>query len=102
MLLSLVYGALLIAYWQPSDGGFDTLPNLMRLFQGPEVVLAGWLHYLAFDMLVGAWEVRTARAEHIPFLAVLPCLALTFVLGPAGFLAFNLLRAGRALVARPA
>ena len=61
-----------------------------------ESALAGWTHYLAFDLFIGAWEVRTARAERIPFLAVVPCLALTFLFGPAGYLAFSALRAARA------
>ena len=67
----------------------------MALFTMPEIALAGWIHYLAFDLLVGAWEVRTARREGIAFLLVLPCLALTFLFGPAGFLAFSALRAAR-------
>jgi hypothetical protein len=65
------------------------------------LLLAGWLHYLAFDLFVGAWEVRTARAAAIPFLLVVPCLGLTFLFGPAGLLAFLVLAASfRA--ARPA
>ena len=64
----------------------------MGLFDSPGVALAGWVHYLAFDLLVGAWIVRTARSEGVAHLLVLPCLALTFLFGPAGFLAFNGLR----------
>ena len=59
---------------------------------GAAVLLAGWVHYLAFDLLVGAWIVRTARAEGIPHWAVMPCLILTFLFGPAGLLAFAILR----------
>lgn len=79
-----------------APGGFDSLPNVMLLFTKPEIALAGWIHYLAFDLFVGAWEVRTARAERIPFPLVVPCLALTFLFGPAGYLAFSTLRAARA------
>ena len=42
--------------------------------------------------------MRSARAVRIPFLAVVPCLALTFLFGPAGFLAFTALRAARAAI----
>jgi len=69
----------------------------MRLFTKPEIALAGWIHYLAFDLFVGSWEVRTARSERIPILIVLPCLLLTFLFGPAGYLAFTGLRAARAM-----
>ena len=94
-LLSVAYAGLVLAFWSGTPGGFDTLANVMLLFTTPEILLAGWIHYLAFDLFVGAWEVRTARAERIPFLLVVPCLALTFLFGPAGFLAFSALRAAR-------
>lgn len=93
LVLSVGYTALVLAFWSRAPGGFDTLPNVMALFTQPEIALAGWSHYLAFDLFVGAWIVRTARSEGIAHLLVLPCLALTFLFGPAGFLAFAALRA---------
>ena len=96
LLLAIAYAGLILAFWSGAAGGFDSLPNVMQLFTQPEIALAGWIHYLAFDLLIGAWEVRTARAERIPFVAVIPCLALTFLFGPAGYLAFTALRTARA------
>ena len=72
VLLAIAYAGLVLAFWSGAEGGFDTLPNVMQLFTQPEIALAGWIHYLAFDLLIGAWEVRTARAERIPFLARRP------------------------------
>jgi hypothetical protein len=65
---------------------------VQALFTHPHIALAGWLHYLAFDLFLGAWEVRTARTDGIPHWAVIPCLILTFLFGPAGLLAFAILR----------
>lgn len=93
LLLSLCYAGLVLAFWSGAQGGFSTLQGVMTLFRQPEIALAGWVHYLAFDLFVGAWAARTARAENIPHLALLPCLALMFLFGPAGFLAFAILRA---------
>ena len=31
----------------------------------PWLLLAGWIHYLAFDLLVGSWEARDARERGI-------------------------------------
>lgn len=93
-ILSVGYTALILVHWADAPGGFDSLANVMALFTDPPVALAGWLHYLAFDLLIGAWITRTARAEGIPHLLILPCLVLTFLFGPAGFLAFLILRAG--------
>ena len=86
----------MLAFWSRAPGGFGSLGEVMALFTMPEIALAGWIHYLAFDLFVGAWEVRTARREGIAFLLVLPCLVLTFLFGPAGFLVFLMLRAARA------
>lgn len=88
LVLSVLYTALVLAHWAAAEGGFGSLPDVMRLFDRPAIALAGWVHYLAFDLLVGLWIARTARARAIPHLLVLPCLALTFLFGPAGFLAF--------------
>jgi ABA DEFICIENT 4-like len=96
-LLAIFYAGLVMAFWTRAEGGFDSLPNVMRLFTKPEIALAGWIHYLAFDLLVGAWEVRTAREDRIPFILVVPCLLLTFLFGPAGYLAFVSLRAARTI-----
>jgi hypothetical protein len=95
LLLSVAYAGLILAFWSRADGGFGTLGDVMRLLAKPELALAGWVHYLAFDLFVGGWEVRTARAEAIPFVLVVPCLLLTFLFGPAGLLAFAALRAAR-------
>ncbi len=91
-LLSVAYMGLILVHWSDAPGGFDSLANVMALFTHPAVALAGWMHYLAFDLFVGAWITRTARAEGINHLLILPCLALTFLFGPAGFLAFTALR----------
>lgn len=74
------------------DGGYDSLASVQRLFGVPGLLLAGWLHYLAFDLFVGAWIADRAGALGMPHLAVLPLLGLTFLFGPAGLLAFALLR----------
>lgn len=92
LILSLAYAGLVLAFWWEAPGGFGSLPEVQALFTHPHIALAGWLHYLAFDLFLGAWEVRTARADGIPHWAVIPCLILTFLFGPAGLLAFAILR----------
>lgn len=102
-LLSVAYTGLILAHWAGAEGGFGSLADVMRLFDDPAVALAGWLHYLAFDLFVGAWIVRTARAEGMPHVLAIVCLPPTFLFGPAGFLAFTALRvtATRLTGARP-
>src|SRR5262245_10943927 len=79
--LALVYLALLISQWSSIDGGFGSLQGVAKLFDNPYVLLAGWIHYLAFDLFVGSWEVRDARRREIRHWFVVPCLAFTFLVG---------------------
>jgi hypothetical protein len=69
-----------------------TLDGVMAIFDRPQVVVAAWIHYLVFDLFVGAWEVRDARRRGIRHALVVPCLLLTFVFGPLGLSAYLLLR----------
>ena len=87
-LFAVAYGAIIAVRFAGSDGGFSSLPAVAALFADPWLLLAGWLHYLAFDLLVGSWEVRDAQARGISHLLVLPCLVLTFMFGPVGWLLY--------------
>src|SRR5207244_13370461 len=86
---AVAYIAIVVAQFGGSSGGFSSLPAVATLFSNPWLLLAGWIHYLAFDLFVGSWEVRDARERGIPHLAVVPCLALTLMFGPAGWLLYN-------------
>lgn len=94
VLFGLAYGAaLLLGQPGPEGGGFGSLAEVQILFTNPYVLTAGWIHYLVFDLFVGAWEARDAERRALPHLAVVPCLLLTFWLGPLGWLAYLGLRA---------
>ena len=92
LILSLGYVGLVIVPSSGSGGGFGTLADVMELFSYEQAALAAWVHFLAFDLIVGAWICRTARSEKISFWLVAPCLPLTFLFGPAGFLVFSVAR----------
>jgi hypothetical protein len=92
-IFAVMYIAILASAWKGSAGGFSTLPDVATLFTQPWLLLAGWIHYLAFDLFVGSWEVRDARARGVPHLLVVPCLVLTFMFGPAGWLLYRLISA---------
>lgn len=92
-----LYTVLIAVSWHGAEGGFSTLPEVARLFANPWLLLAGWVHYLCFDLLIGTWEVQDAQARGVPHLLVVPCLILTFLFGPAGWLLYK----GLASVHRP-
>lgn len=78
----------------PQGGGFDTLKGVATLFGSPWALLAGWIHYLVFDLFVGAWQVRDAGRRGIPQLVIVPCLVLTLLFGPVGLMLYLLIRLG--------
>lgn len=90
-LLAVTYVALIVGNWGGS-GGFSTLAGVAQLFSNPWLLLAGWVHYLAFDLLIGSWEARDARDRRVPHWLLVPCLILTFLFGPAGWLLYQIVR----------
>jgi hypothetical protein len=93
--IAVVYAVLLAAHGAESTGNFSSLAGVTALFSNPWLLLAGWIHYLAFDLFIGAWEVRDAHANGISHLLVIPCLLLTFLFGPVGLLLYFAIRAAR-------
>ena len=69
---------------------------MQALFTHPGLALAGWVHYLAFDLFVGAWIVAQARAQGLSHALILPILPLTLLFGPLGLAAYFGLRLARA------
>jgi hypothetical protein len=99
LLLAAVYVVLAAVYFAGAEGGFGSLTGVRTMFASDPVLLAGWVHYLAFDLYVGACEVKQARASGMPHLLLIPILLATFMLGPVGlalFFAVKSIRAGRA------
>jgi hypothetical protein len=92
VLLAVIYVALVAATLARSEGGFSSLAGVRALFDNPWALLAGWTHYLAFDLFVGGWEARDAQQRGIPHLLVVPALVLTFLFGPAGLLFYLAIR----------
>lgn len=91
-LLALLYTVLVLVYLGSAEGGFGSLAGVEALFQNRWVLLAGWVHYLAFDLFIGSWEVRDSQRLEISYWLVLPCLVLTFLLGPIGLGSYLILR----------
>ncbi|MGI9105721.1 MAG: ABA4-like family protein [Pyrinomonadaceae bacterium] len=94
LALAVVYLSLVATHFGNSEGGFGSLAEVGLLFRNPHNLLAGWIHYLAFDLFIGSWEVRDAQRVGIHHLLVVPCLVLTFLLGPVGLLLYFALRFG--------
>jgi hypothetical protein len=91
----MLYAGLIGAFWTSGEGDFGSLAGVAKLFEHPGLLLAGWVHYLAFDLLVGVWEREETQRIGLSRWLLAPCLALTFMLGPLGWLAFMAVRSFR-------
>lgn len=97
MILGVTYAWLLAtALWggtpMPEGASFMSLDGLIKLFSVKEALLAGWAHYLVFDLFIGAWQARDAQRVGLNHFILIPCLLLTFLVGPVGLLAYLLIR----------
>ena len=92
LVIAFGYAALIATYFTRGEGGFGSLAQVGQLFQEPGLLLAGWVHYLAFDLLVGSWEREEAVRIGLGWWFLIPSLVLTFMFGPIGWLCFLGLR----------
>jgi hypothetical protein len=88
MVFGILYVVIVVATFGRADGSLSSLEGVAALFGNRWLLLAGWLHYLAFDLLIGTWEARDARERGVPHLLLVPCLFLTLMFGPAGWLLY--------------
>jgi hypothetical protein len=92
LLFACAYLGLLAGHRSETSGNFNTLSGVASLFSNRWLLLAGWIHYLAFDLFIGSWEVRDSQDNGISHLLVIPCLLLTFLFGPIGLLLYFAVR----------
>ena len=64
---------------------FTDFESIRAAFSRPDVMLVGWVHYLAFDLAVGLWEFRDAQKRNMPHWLLVPCSILTLMFGPVGY-----------------
>lgn len=79
-------------YKTPSVKGFLSLQGVLRLFENPRATLAGWIHFLAFDLMIGLFIVMDAQQQAISHLFLIPILLFTLMIGPSGLLFYIVLR----------
>ena len=92
LLLGLVYLTIIALYFGESEGDFGSLAGVAKLFENPYALTAGWIHYLAFDMFIGAWELSDSQKHGISHFLLIPCLLFTFMFGPIGLILYFVIR----------
>jgi hypothetical protein len=77
----------------PVLAGQPDLKLVMDLLGTQVGATLGWIHFLALDLFVGRYIYLDNREHQLSAFVVGPILALTFLFGPAGLLAYLLARA---------
>jgi len=94
-VLGLTYLWLILSFWSgpvPQGASYNSLTGVMIFLASPVAATAGWIHYLCFDLFVGAWLARDARRRGVPHWLVIPCLLIALLAGPVGLLVYLTLR----------
>lgn len=79
-----------------SPADFTTIAGVRGMFMSDGGVTVGWIHYLALDLFAGLWIAKDADQKGFSRWVQAPILVLTFVAGPAGLLAWLVIRERRA------
>jgi hypothetical protein len=74
-----------LAHFSAAEGGgFGSIAQVRALFASDYGLLAGWVHYLAFDLLIGAMMAGQMDKMGLSRLSQAPLLGLIFLFGPLG------------------
>jgi hypothetical protein len=92
VLLSVIYCVYIVGFFNTPGGGYNSLQQVRTLFADDRLLLAGWVHYLAFDLLIGFAIVKSSQEKNISHWLITPCLILTFMFGPCGFLLHQIIQ----------
>lgn len=83
--LSALYTGLILAHFAGAEGGgFGSIAQVRALFASDYGLLAGWVHYLAFDLMIGAMMAGQMDKMGLSRLSQAPLLGLIFLFGPLG------------------
>eukprot|EP00457_Paulinella_chromatophora_P005322 gb/GEZN01005339.1/.p1 GENE.gb/GEZN01005339.1/~~gb/GEZN01005339.1/.p1 ORF type:complete len:247 (-),score=20.99 gb/GEZN01005339.1/:968-1708(-) len=69
-----------------------SLDGLMELLNNSAYTLILWVHFLCFSLCVANWQALDGCKMGLPWWLRVPCLFLTFFLGPAGVVVYTLVR----------
>ncbi|MEP4050778.1 MAG: ABA4-like family protein [Litorimonas sp.] len=95
-LMGIVYAAFFIPNLVGTPGaGYNSLEQVQALMSNPALLLAGWIHYLAFDLAVGTYIAKQSDKIGLARIIQIPVLFLTFMFGPIGLMTFVLIKSTR-------
>ena len=90
---SLLYATLACVLFSESVLSLDvksltTLGGVSKIFQDSTAVLAGWAHFIVFDLFTARFFLADSKRVGIPHIAVVPCILGCMFFGPVGLLTY--------------
>jgi hypothetical protein len=86
-VLSVLYSSLIFVYfYRVQGGGFGSIGAVRTLFSSDPLLVAGWVHYLAFDLFIGVWLAERLDGQGLSRFVQAPILMAAFMFGPVGLL----------------
>ena len=69
-----------------------TAEGVTKVFSDSTAVLAGWAHFIVFDLFTARFFLQDSARVGIPHLAVVPCILGCMFFGPVGLLMYLLVK----------
>ena len=92
-LLACIYSCLNLSNFHIHDlKMFGSLAGILTLYNNPFLLTAGWVHIMAFDLLVAVWIKKNSVQHSISHGLIILPLIFTCMLGPLGFVIYMLIR----------
>ena len=96
LVYSLLYALVLLSIlWTAApEFDFSELGAIITAFRDPNIVFLGWVHYIAFDLLIArqilldSLERNASWKQHLGL--IVPSTFLTLMLGPCGFFLYQM------------
>lgn len=92
-ILAIIYAILLVIAYASLQSFEVELTDLASLLSDPWVMVLGWTHLVAFDLIAGIWMQYDASKRKIRHRYMILPYLLTFMLGPVGLLLYLWIRA---------
>ena len=70
----------------------STIAGVRELLAPDAAISAAWFHFLAFDLVFGAWMTGDGIARGLPRPGLIAVMIVTWFAGPTGFLVYLALR----------
>ena len=86
-IIGLIYGGLMLAHFASTEGaGYGSLMQVKALMANESLLVAGWAHFLCFDLVIGTLIAYEGDKRKIHRIIQIPMLLATFMFGPVGLL----------------